>query len=308
VQTLLSQIHIWATSGIRIIRSEIRMKNGKYTRCFNHLITIRSILLGFVCFALIGCVGSPKLPGISIIIPPAKVFDEKTSLNAWRTSQVVKYGDIWINESTSEGNSYNAGKAAYYLALATLEPEWSKAAINAFNNALDAKSNSPHRARAGLGAAHRLAARDFPITGAAQYILLGIPGWKRSYHVLSSFSHLNNAVEAAPNDPVIRLLRGAAFVGIPEFFGGHEIGFSDYEKLERWTNSPSSNSDYFVLLSSNEWRDEYYFMRAQTMKQVGDKEEEIKALEVLSNNAVDIYLKLFATYRLADLNRIASEL
>ncbi|MFT6270330.1 MAG: hypothetical protein ACJAVV_003164 [Alphaproteobacteria bacterium] len=267
---------------------------------FNRLHIMRTILLGLVLFFLVACVGSPKLPEASTLIAGAQVFDEKTAQEAWRVSQVVKYSEIWTRQSAPYGDPYRAGQAAYYMALATLEPEWSKAAINVFNKALDGESDFPHRARAGLGAAHRLAARDFPIKDAAQYLLLGIPGWKRTHHIQTSFSHLNRAVEAAPHDPVIRLSRVAAFVGIPTFFGSREKGLADYAQLDKWTKQPSSNSAYSTLLSSKGWRDEYSLMRAQSMKQAGNEDEATMAWQVLSTDANDTYLKSLATHSLAN--------
>jgi hypothetical protein len=55
-----------------------------------------------------------------------------------------------------------------------------------------------------------------------------------------------------------------------------------------------------TLLSSKEWRDEYYLMRAQSMKQVGNEREATIAWQVLSSEANDAYLKLLATHRLAN--------
>ena len=271
-----------------------------YSLHFNCLHIARTILLGMLIFVLTGCVGAPKLPDASTLVSTTQIYDKKSAEEAWRSSQVLKYGEIWTRHSAPNADPYRAGQGAYYLALATFEPEWSKAAIKAFDEALDEEPDFPHRARAFLGAAHRLAARDFPIQGAAQYLLLGTPGWIRTYHVRTSVSHLNRAVEAAPNDPVIRLFRGAAFVGIPAFFGGREKGLADYVQLEKWTKQPSSNPAYSDLLSSKEWRDEYYLMRAQSMKQAGIQHESITAWQILSNEASNAYLKSFAIHNLAN--------
>jgi hypothetical protein len=271
-----------------------------YSLHFNCLYIVRTILLAMLFFVLTGCVGAPKLVEPSSLISSVPVFDEKTAQEAWRESQIAKYGRVWKRQSVPNGDPYRAGQAAYYLALATFEPEWSKAAISEFDKVLVGEPDFPHRARAFLGAAHRLAARDFPIKGAAQYLLLGMPGWVRTYHVRASFSHLNRAVEDAPNDPVIRLSRGAAFVGIPTFFGGREKGLDDYAQLERWTKKPRSNPAYSDLLSSKEWRDEYYLMRAQSMKQAGIEHESTTAWQILSNEASDAYLQSFATHNLTN--------
>jgi hypothetical protein len=270
-----------------------------YGRCCNCFLIVRTILAGLAFIVLLGCVGAPKLPDPAMLVSPAQIYDEETAHEAWRISQITKYGQIWTQQNTPNGDPYKAGQAAYYLALATLEPEWSKAAISAFEHALDGPPNFPHRARAGLGAAHRLAARDFPIQGTAQYLLLGTPGWKRTYHIKSAFSQLNRAVEAAPNDPVIRLYRGAAFVGIPEFFGGREKGLADYAKLEQWTQEPTNNSAYSALLSSKKWRDEYYLMRARSMKQASNEQAARMAWQVLANEANDTHLESLATHSLA---------
>ncbi|MFK7963288.1 MAG: hypothetical protein AB8C46_04900 [Burkholderiaceae bacterium] len=258
----------------------------------------RFILASAIFVALAGCVGAPKLSEAPVTISPNRINDEKTAQEAWKASQVAKYGEIWTRESRPDGDPYLAGQAAYYLALATFEPEWSKVAISSFEQALKSELASPDRARAGLGGANRLAARDFPVRGVAQFLLFGTGVAIRSNYVRTAVSNLNRAVDSSPDDPLVRLPRAVSFVGIPTFFSVRQDGLADFEVLERWTQQPESNSEFFDLLSSQEWRDEYYLMRAQSMAQAGNEREAKKAWRILSTEAIDPYLQALASYRL----------
>ncbi|MFK7876829.1 MAG: hypothetical protein AB8B71_13785 [Paracoccaceae bacterium] len=259
------------------------------------------ILLCCAAFLLLtGCVGPPKLPVATNPTPIGQISDKKTAQGAWRDSQVRKYGEIWTRESNPGGDHYVAGQAAYYLALSTSEPTWSKAAITSFESALKTDLALPERARAGLGAANRLQARDYPIKGAAEFLALGTPRMLRLNLVRKSVSNLNRAVEAAPYDPIVRLYRASAFVGIPTFFSVRETGLADYDVLDQWTHQPENNSEYSKLLSSGQWRDEYFLMRAQSMEQAGKKSEATMAWHVLSTSASDSYLQALALQHLAN--------
>lgn len=156
------------------------------------------------------------------------------------------------------------------------------------------------RARAGLGGANRLEARDYPIRGAAEFLLFGTPRMLRLNLVRKSVSNLNRAVEASPDDPIVRLYRAAAFVGIPPFFGVRETGLADYDVLDQWTQQPENNSEYIEFLSSKEWRDEYFLTRARSMEQAGEKKEATMAWRVLSTSADDPYLQALALQHLAN--------
>jgi hypothetical protein len=90
-----------------------------YSLHFKCFFIARTILLGMLIFVLTGCVGAPKLVEPSTLISPVPVFDEKTAQEAWRESQIAKYGRVWTRQSVPNGDPYRAGQAAYYLALAT---------------------------------------------------------------------------------------------------------------------------------------------------------------------------------------------
>lgn len=270
------------------------------TQLYSHFYITRALLFCAAVLVLAGCVGAPKLPDETNPTSISQISDKSTAQKAWRDSQVSKYGEVWKRESAPGGDAYAAGRAAYYLALSTFEPAWSKAAITSFEHALNTDSTFTERARAGLGGANRLAARDYPIRGIAEFLLFGTPRMLRINHIRKSVSNLNRAVDASTDDPVVRLYRATAFVGIPPFFGVREKGLADFETLDQWTQDPDSNSEYSGFLLSREWRDTYYLTRAQSMKQAGKDSEAMMAWRELSENANDPYLQALATQYVAN--------
>jgi len=242
------------------------------------------------------CVGMPKPVDLTQTnLPPAAALETPEQSEAvWQEAQVLKYTPIWNDNSEPNGDAYTAGKAAYYLSIATDEPEWSKAAIKAFE---DVNTHDPiiaARARAALGASHRMAARNFPIKGVFQYTLFGTPGLKRASHVKTAISLLNKAVEESPNDPVIRQYRATAFVGIPKLFGVREEGLADFEQLSQWTQNPELNGEFAVLLTSPQWQEEFFMNYATASESVSDKQTALENWKALSTISTDPYLTALA--------------
>ena len=52
---------------------------------------------------------------------------------------------------------------------------------------------------------------------------------------------LDDAVGAAPDDPVVRLVRASTYLGMPSIFGGADEGLADFDVLRGWTRDPASN-------------------------------------------------------------------
>ena len=215
-----------------------------------------------------GC--TPVTPVVDSIGSIGDIDSLEKAEQAWRAEKIAEYQPVWNEESGPDGDPFSAGMAAYHLASATLDSSWSNEAIDAFDRALE-RAPTPALVRAWRGSAHALTARDFPVRGLWQ-IVPG-PGFIRLYHVKAAFSDLGAAVDDAPNDPIIRLIRASTYIGMPSVFGGGEEGMADFDKLETWTRDPDSNSAYSDVLRSRDWRERYYLARARAMEGLGDRED-----------------------------------
>ena len=139
-----------------------------------------------------------------------------------------------------------------------------------------------------------LLARDYPVRGLWQ-IIPG-PGFVRLYHVKAAFSDLDSAVEAAPWDPVVRLIRASTYLAMPSVFGGGDKGRADFDELRAWTSDPDGNPEFSDLLQSQSWRAQYFFARARAMDEVGEHEDAARAWEQLSEATDDRTLQELATW------------
>ena len=225
-----------------------------------------------------GC--APVTPVVAPRPPVGDIDSLEKAEQAWRAEQVAEYEPIWSEESGPDGDPFSAGLAAYHLAAATSDPAWSNAAVDAFDAVL---ASDPERtlARAWRGSAHALMARDYPVQGLWQ-IVPG-PGFVRLYHVKTAFSDLDTALGAAPDDPVIRLIRGSTRLGMPSVFGGGEAGRADFETLQRWTRDPDRNPDYADTLRSRDWREAYHLARARAMEAIGEDAAAAESWQRLSD-------------------------
>ena len=225
-----------------------------------------------------GC--TPVAPvGEPIIVPAGRIDSPEKAEQAWRAERIAEHEAIWNEEAGPDGDPFPAGLAAWNLASVTLDPAWSNAAIDAFDKVLE---NDPGfaLARAWRGSAHALMARDYPVKGLWQ-IVPG-PGFVRLYHVKAAFSDLDSAVGAAPDDPVIRLIRGSTYLAMPPVFGGGDEGRADFDRLRVWTSDPDSNPDHADVLRSRSWREAYYLSRARAMEEIGESEDALRSWKRLS--------------------------
>ena len=224
-----------------------------------------------------GC--TPVTPVVEPIVPAGEIDGLEKAEQAWRAETITEHEALWNEESGSDGDPFSAGLAAFNLASATRDPAWSNAAIDAFDKVIE---NDPGfaLARAWRGSAHALMARDYPVKGLWQ-IIPG-PGFVRLYHVKAAFSDLDSAVDAAPDDPVIRLIRGSTCLAMPPVFGGGDEGLADFDRLHAWTRDPDSNPEHAEVLRSRSWREKYHLSRARAMEEIGEDEDALRSWKRLS--------------------------
>ena len=110
------------------------------------------------------------------------------------------------------------------------------------------------QARAYLGASYALKARDYPVQGL--WLVIPGPGFVRLYYLFKGAQQMNAAVEADPYDPVVRLIRGSAFLNMP---GKSKAGKEDIEQLLAWLDDRSTNPKYANILESEIYAMGVYF-------------------------------------------------
>ena len=238
-----------------------------------------------------GC--TPVAPVVGPIAPTGEIDSPEKAEQAWRAEKIAEYEPIWNEESGPDGDPFSAGLAAYHLASATLDPAWSNVAIDAFDKAL--RTNPDFAlARAWRGSAHALMARDYPVKGLWQ-IVPG-PGFVRLYHMKAALSDLDSAVDAAPSDPLVRLIRASTCLAMPSVFGGGDKGLADFDKLRAWTRDPDSNPHHADILRSRSWREEYYLSRSRAMEEIGENEDAARSWKRLSEATDDPTLQELAKW------------
>ena len=228
-------------------------------------------------FVATGCTSATSV--VEPVAPSEEINSLEKAEQAWRAGEFARYELIWTEESGPGGDPFSAGMAAYNLASATLDAAWSDKAIDAFDKVLESNPGFVH-ARVWRGSAHALMARDYPLQGLWQ-IVPG-PGFVRLFHVKAAFSDLDSAVDAAPQDPVIRLVRASTYLAMPSIFGGAEEGLADFDKLRGWTRDPDSNPDHTDVLGSREWRERYYLSRSRAMTAAGRHEDAARSWQRLA--------------------------
>ena len=242
-------------------------------------------------FLASGC--TPVVPVVEAVTGPVEIDSLEKAEQAWRAETIAEHEAIWQEESGPEGDPFTVGLAAYHLASATLDPAWSNQAIDAFDRALEI-SPGLALARAWRGSAHALLARDYPVRGVWQ-IVPG-PGFVRLYHVKAAFSDLDAAVEAAPDDPLVRLIRASTYLAMPSVFGGRDEGLADFDALRAWTRDPDRNPDYADVLRSRIWREEYFLARSRAMSEAGRNADAVRSWQRLSEETDDPTLQALAKW------------
>ena len=242
-------------------------------------------------FLASGC--TPVAPAVEAVTPSAEIDSLDEAEQAWRAAAIAEHEPIWKEESDPGGDPFAAGLAAYHLASATFDPAWSNLAIDAFDLALEADPGFA-LARAWRGSAHALLARDYPVRGLWQ-IVPG-PGFVRLYHVKAAFSDLDAAVESAPDDPLVRLIRASTYLAMPPVFGGRDEGLADFDRLRGWTRDPDGNPGYADILRSGSWREEYFLARSRAMGEAGRSEDAARSWQRLSEETEDPTLEELAKW------------
>ena len=242
-------------------------------------------------FLVSGC--TPVAPAVEAVAPSTEIDSLDKAEQAWRAGAIAEHEPIWKEESGPDGDPFAAGLAAYHLASATFDPAWSNLAIDAFDRALEASPGFA-LARAWRGSAHALLARDYPVRGLWQ-IVPG-PGFVRLYHVQAAFSDLDAAVEATPDDPLVRLIRASTYLAMPPVFGGRDEGLTDFDKLHAWTRDPDRNRGYADILHSRNWREEYFLARSRAMGEAGQSEDAARSWRRLSEETDDPTLEELAKW------------
>ena len=247
--------------------------------------------------ALCGCAPAP--PERETAVAAGEAAALAGAERAWREVRVAGYLALWKESGGAGGDPFSAGLAAYHLASLTREPEWSEAALEAFDRVLASRPGFA-LARAWRGSAHALRARDFPVRGILQ--LLPGPGFVRLAHVRASFSDLDAAVEAAPRDPAVRLIRAATRLGLPAIFGGADEGLADFRRLQDWTRDPGSNPGHSDLLGSAHWRERYHLARARAMQGIGREADAARSWARVAEVSEDPLLQELAKWQRSSLD------
>jgi tetratricopeptide (TPR) repeat protein len=271
--------------------SKNQQKYKIYIRIFFLLFMIFGISLsgvnGFLAGRRTEVPASMSIPTISSA-EPSQISNLKEAKDKKNNHILREHIDLWKQVQKNVNNElFSAAFIAYQIGFASEEADWSLLSIKLFDEFLQ---DNPEfaLARAWRGSAHAIYARNYPIRGGWQ-IAPG-PGFVRFYHIWMAFSDLDAAVEAMPTDPVVRLVRASTYIGMPEIFGGNEIGIKDFMILERWTHNPDENPENADLLKSSEWRTQYFLNRGRSMERLKKVSEAKAAWQNLlreSNNIVD---------------------
>jgi tetratricopeptide (TPR) repeat protein len=108
-----------------------------------------------------------------------------------------------------------------------------------------------------LGSAVALRARDFPLRGL--YQVVPGPGFVRMGNTSKAISLLQEAVDSAPQNPIVRLVRGITLTHLPRPFLQFGEGLADLRRLARWVDNPSLNSGYADILRDPAFQADVFF-------------------------------------------------
>lgn len=267
----------------------------KMIKLFLRLYVFCGVLGALYVVNLTSCAQIPVVPELKSPSTPQSITSVEEAQDTWNNQELTLYTTIWNEESLDDGDAFSAGLAAYNIASILNDYNWSSEAYGKFTFVLDRQPDFV-MARSWRGSASALQARNYPVGGV--FLVIPGPGFHRLYHVKSAFSDLNVAVEAAPNDPIVRLIRAASIIGMPAIFGGHDDGINDFMRLQKWTDRPESNAEHSALLKSETWLSQYYLAKAKAMMRLENNEEVIIAWKKLEELTTDPLLKSLAKWKI----------
>ncbi|WP_068089065.1 hypothetical protein [Polycladidibacter stylochi] len=258
------------------------------------------ILLGLVLFAYseLQLIGSPQMPELVVTVQKDSAED---AIQRWNQRRLREATYLWREENSSEGDTFTAGLAAYRIGSITHDPLWVAFAKDKLLEATETLSQFA-QARAWLGSAHALIARDYPIQGYWQ-VFPGI-GFARIYNVLQANKYLDEAVALDEFDPISRLIRASTLSAMPDIFVSKESVGNDMRLLLSWVEDPSSNPKYKQVLQYETFRDEFYLAYAQWLEARGDKAAAKNAWDKLSRRAGIKEIKEFARWKATSLTQL----
>jgi hypothetical protein len=273
-------------------RSSFRKSARLFSACW--------ILLGLALFAYseLQLIGTPKLP--ELIMTAQKVSAED-AIQRWNQRRLREATYLWREENSPEGDAFTAGLAAYRIGSLTHDPLW---VTSAKDKLLESTETLPQfaQARAWLGSAYALIARDYPIQGNWQ-VFPGV-GFARIYNVLQAKKYLDEAVVIDEFDPVSRLVRASTLSAMPSIFVSKESVGTDLQTLLSWVEDPSSNPQHKQVLQSEAFRDEFYLAYAQRLEARGEKTAAKNAWDMLSRSAGIKEIKEFARWKTISLTQL----
>ena len=242
---------------------------------------IRRFLLGYLLAGILltsgttlmtSCAVSPNRITLPVAAAETTVPASLAEAKAAKDSALLRENiNLWDREQAARRkDAFTEALAAYHIGSLSGDYRWSLLSVKLFNEILDENPNF-NLARAWRGSAHAVYAGDYPIKGFL--LVIPGPGFIRLWHVRRAFIDLNNAVENAPDDPVVRLIRAATFIGMPARLGGHDTGAEDMDVLAGWTSNPASNPQNQELLESQGWLRQYYLGRAKAMVKLDQSTE-----------------------------------
>lgn len=247
------------------------------------------VILMAVATVMLGC--APSLDDVAVPAfntegtAPASLREAETAKNHAVLRENI---DIWSREqAATQKDAFVEALATYRIGAASEDYQWTYRSLLLFDAILEEDADFT-LARAWRGAANATYAQDHRIKKAL--FVIYVPEFIPLDYVWRSFRDLNQAVKAAPNDPMIRLIRASTFIRMPELFSGHDEGMEDFALLDGWTNDPSTNPQNADLLATAEWRSQYFLNRARAMERLENTTEAERAWKNLlqeSNDQVD---------------------
>ena len=264
----------------------------QYKKYMTRIFLITAILSIISILTITSCSSqAPRtFPEIAPIRTVTSLADAQAALHQQR---IVEYRAAWED---TEIDGFTRASTAFFLALELQDPAWSNEAIKRFEPIVDAQPDDA-AARAFLGSAHALAARDYPLQGIWQWIIPG-PGFARLYHVRRAFTYLDQAIEMTPQDPMIRFIRANTYTRMPAIFGGQDQGMADFALLLRWFEVHTLNPAYQDVLADSWFQNEVWLAYANILDYQQRVEEAQLYWQLLANKSEDFFIRQLTKWQL----------